>query len=271
MNILLILLLAIAVFLYGSELLETTRGETSLLSAEMLLHAGQASAGSGQEKTADPAAPPAAVDSPPPAEAGQDKLAKPDEAEEASSKGPGVALFEFYGEEPAWAVVNDTVMGGVSRSIVEVDTEKRRLTFSGTVSLENNGGFASTRSEWASYDLRNFDGIALRVRGDGNVYRLRIRTAEAGPNVAYTALFHTEEGQWQEVYLPFASMVPLYRGYVVGDAGPLNPASVRSFGLMVAEKQQGPFTLEVDWINAVVEKENEINLLDGTTVGQEEA
>jgi hypothetical protein len=48
-------------------------------------------------------------------------------------------------------------------------------------------------------------------------------------------------------------MVPLYRGYVVNAAGPLNPESIRSFGLMLADKQVGEFSLDVDWINAVVE------------------
>jgi hypothetical protein len=61
-------------------------------------------------------------------------------------------------------------------------------------------------------------------------------------------------------------MVPLYRGTVVDEAGPLDAASVRSFGLMVAEKQSGEFELDVDWINAVREKENEVHYL-GVEVG----
>ena len=251
MNILLLLLLTIAVFLYGTELLDTAKNETALASEQTLFHRGQATDDKGRDKEADPSGTSSAM--------GDRSTA---EAAEAPSRGPGLALFEFHGEEPAWSIVNDTVMGGVSRSMVEVDTDKKRLTFSGTVSLDNNGGFASTRSEWSAYDLRMFDGLALRVRGDGNVYRLRIRTAETGPNIAYTALFPTMENEWQEIYIPFASMVPLYRGYVVSEAGPLDRASVRSFGLMMADKQQGPFALEVDWINAVIEKDNEVKLID---------
>lgn len=176
----------------------------------------------------------------------------------ARSTGPGVPLFDFAGEEPAWYTVDDDVMGGRSRSSVTVDENSQRLIFSGDMSLENNGGFASSRSQWAPYDLSAFDGIALRVRGDGNVYRLSVRTEAAGPGVGYTAVFETQADTWQEVYVPFDSMVPLYRGFLVRAAGPLDAASVRSFGLMLSDKQEGAFQLEVAWINAVAENRRQI-------------
>ena len=174
------------------------------------------------------------------------------------SRGPGIELFDFSGAEPSWYTLNDNVMGGISNSSVVIDTEEHSLSFTGAVSLDNNGGFASTRSQWAGYDLSAFDGIALRVRGDGNTYRFRIRTEATGSAVAYTGLFTTDAGTWQEIYIPFAEMIPLYRGFVVNAAGPLDPQSIRSFGLMLSDKQQGEFSLEVDWINAVAERKNEI-------------
>jgi monofunctional biosynthetic peptidoglycan transglycosylase len=183
----------------------------------------------------------------------------PVEAQSKSdNRGPGIPLFDFEGPEPAWYTVNDDVMGGVSESLVTVDTNTKRLSFSGDLSLDNNGGFASTRSQWTTYNLDGFDGIALRVRGDGNTYRFRIRTEQTGPEIAYTSLFTTQPGIWQEVYIPFSEMVPLYRGFVVNAAGALNPESIRSFGLMLSDKQEGTFSLEVDWINAVAENKVEI-------------
>tara|TARA_B110000196_G_scaffold262804_1_gene234824 strand:- start:34 stop:516 length:483 start_codon:yes stop_codon:yes gene_type:complete len=44
----------------------------------------------------------------------------------------------------AWQIVNDDVMGGVSTSRFQILTNG--AVFSGVVSLENNGGFASVRS-----------------------------------------------------------------------------------------------------------------------------
>ena len=43
-----------------------------------------------------------------------------------------------------WNIVNDDVMGGISRSSLSMNDENN-LIFSGYLSLENNGGFASSR------------------------------------------------------------------------------------------------------------------------------
>jgi hypothetical protein len=177
---------------------------------------------------------------------------------EPKTKGPGVTLFDFADSEPAWYTVDDNVMGGISQSTVVADDAQGLLTFSGTLSLENNGGFASTRSQWLPYDLGAFDAVVLRVRGDGNAYRFRIRTEATGSEIAYTAIFQTESNQWTEVYIAFSEMVPLYRGFVVEAAGPLDPTSIRSFGLMMTDKQEGEFMLEVDWINAIATSHNDI-------------
>ena len=43
-----------------------------------------------------------------------------------------------------WRIVNDDVMGGVSSSTLYLN-EEQNLVFSGNLSMENNGGFASSR------------------------------------------------------------------------------------------------------------------------------
>ena len=160
-------------------------------------------------------------------------------------------IFEFSEREPTWYTLNDDVMGGISTSQVQVDLDASVLNFNGNVSLENNGGFASIRSQAESYDLSDYDGLTIRVRGDGNLYRLCIRTETTGPEISYTAVFPTEADTWQDVFIPFADMVPLYRGFVVRDAGPLDATTIRSFGFMMTDKQEGEFLLEVDRMTAV--------------------
>ena len=59
--------------------------------------------------------------------------------------------------------------------------------FRGVVSLENGGGFASVRSEPQDHDLSTFDGLVLKVRGDGKRYRFRLRTSRAFDGVSYQA------------------------------------------------------------------------------------
>ena len=58
------------------------------------------------------------------------------------------------GDNASWRALNDGVMGG--RSIGVVDYSRKTMTWAGTVSLENNGGFSSVRSEWGTRDLSAF-------------------------------------------------------------------------------------------------------------------
>ncbi|NNJ70502.1 MAG: CIA30 family protein, partial [Kiritimatiellales bacterium] len=94
-----------------------------------------------------------------------------------------------------WRVVNDGVMGGVSRSELEL-ADGDTLVFRGVVSLENNGGFASVRHDLESLALSRKDGIMLRVKGDGKRCQLRLRTSGRFDGMAYKADFQTVQGQW---------------------------------------------------------------------------
>lgn len=162
-----------------------------------------------------------------------------------------IFCFDSTENEARWFAVNDVVMGGISKSAATLDLENQRLIFSGFVSLENNGGFASIKSVSNQYDLSGYNGIILRVRGDGKIYRFRVRSERTESQIAYTSWFETKLETWEEIYLPFSKMTPIFRGAVVDDAEAIDLRSIRSFGLMVAEKQEGSFLLEVDLIAAV--------------------
>lgn len=164
---------------------------------------------------------------------------------------PETEIFAFDEGEPDWYTVDDNVMGGVSSSTVEI-TDTGILSFSGNMSLENNGGFSSVRSEWYPINLASADGMLLRVLGDGKMYRLRIYSEATGNNIAYNANFETTPEHWKLVYIPFSSMVPTYFGSIV-DVGSLDTRSIGSFGLMLSDKQPGEFDLQVDWIRAISE------------------
>jgi Complex I intermediate-associated protein 30 (CIA30) len=80
---------------------------------------------------------------------------------------PERILFDFQApnNSPAWRSVNDDVMGGVSTSSFQILTNGGAV-FSGVVSLENNGGFASVRSSPARHDLTGSRSFVIRLRGD---------------------------------------------------------------------------------------------------------
>jgi monofunctional biosynthetic peptidoglycan transglycosylase len=160
-------------------------------------------------------------------------------------------IFDFDNVDQAqdWLIVNDSVMGGISQSEMIV-TPTGTALFRGNVSLENNGGFALVRTHPIEYQLADYHGLSLRVKGDGQPYKLRLRTDNYLNGVAYQADFQTEPGTWLNIQVPFAEFVPVYRGYLVSDAPKLDQARIAQMGFMISNKQAGPFELEIDWIKA---------------------
>lgn len=145
-----------------------------------------------------------------------------------------------------WRTINDDVMGGVSESRF-VATEAG-AAFTGTVSLEHGGGFASVRGPENGWDLSNHDGLQLRLRGDGRRYWLTTYTVPGGP-ISYRAPLQPPE-EWTTVRVPFADLAPYRRGTKRPDAPPFNPSQVRTLGFLIADEQDGPFRLEIAWIRA---------------------
>ena len=160
-------------------------------------------------------------------------------------------IFDFQAatSSPAWEVVNDDVMGGVSTSQFQVLTNGGAV-FSGTVRLENNGGFASVRSGAMRENLTGLNAFVLRVRGDGRRYKFSVRTETGFDTPLYQCSFTTKPGEWAEHRLAFSDFVPTFRGRVLTDVPPLTPAKVNSVGFLIADKQAGPFRLEIGWIKA---------------------
>jgi len=157
--------------------------------------------------------------------------------------------FEREAEAARWVRVNDGVMGGLSQSEMRITPQGTAL-FAGTVSLENHGGFASVRTYPHDLELDGYAGLAVRVKGDGHRYRLRLRTDDRLDGPAYEAGFETQAGTWITVRIPFSSTYPTFRGRRLSNVGALEGVAVRQIGFMIADKQAGPFRLEIDWIRA---------------------
>jgi monofunctional biosynthetic peptidoglycan transglycosylase len=160
-----------------------------------------------------------------------------------------ISNFDKPGEGKIWRVINDGVMGGISSSTWNI-TENGAAVFAGNVSLENNCGFASVRSPVGTYDLSKYKGIALRIKGDGKRYNLNLKTDAEFDSILYQAEFETEKEKWQLIELPFSRFVPTYHGFVPPDAPKLDTKEIRRLGFLIADKQKGPFRLEIAWIKA---------------------
>ncbi len=162
---------------------------------------------------------------------------------------PPVTIIDFRTAPGTWLRVNDGVMGGLSASSMTL-APGRPGVFAGRISLENNGGFASTRTQLPDLDLGRHTGIAVKVRGDGRTYQLRLRNDDSFEGAAYRALFATTADSWVTVRLPFTAFEPSFRGRILQDYPPLDPTRLTQLTLLLADKQAGPFKLEIDKIMA---------------------
>ncbi len=165
------------------------------------------------------------------------------------AQAPQVPLFAFTSPDTAaeWQAVNDGVMGGVSDGRFRI-TERQTLEFSGSLSLENNGGFASVRSRPRPLGLQTGDTLVARVRGDGREYQFNLYASGRSRAFSYRAPVQTRAGEWLEVAVPLDRFEATSFGRVVREAGPVDPRSVVSLGFLLTEKAPGPFMLEVAWI-----------------------
>ncbi|HUU82820.1 MAG TPA: CIA30 family protein [Phycisphaerae bacterium] len=169
---------------------------------------------------------------------------------QAFSESRIVGDFQDAAASEDWFAVNDTVMGGFSQGTFRI-TDDGMLMFYGSVSLDNNGGFASIRSRGPALDLSAYDSLVVRLRGDGREYSCSVRTDYPIMAGAYYFDVPTRAGQWQEIHLPLRSFQARSFGRPLTAAPPLNARDIRGIGFIIADKQEGPFKLEIDWVKAV--------------------
>lgn len=166
-----------------------------------------------------------------------------------SIEGPVLVSFASPDAVRDWKPVNDVVMGGLSSSRIR-PTPEGTAVFEGNVSLENQGGFASVSAVVDLPGVSRFEGVAVRVRGDGRTYRLRLRMDDRFDGIAYQVPFATERDAWQIVRMPFGNFRASFRGQDRPDAEPLDPARIRQLGFLIGERQEGSFRLEIAWVRA---------------------
>jgi NADH dehydrogenase [ubiquinone] 1 alpha subcomplex assembly factor 1 len=152
-----------------------------------------------------------------------------------------MASISFNMDARSWRSVNDGVMGGVSSG--GMSQNGNVLVFAGKLSLENNGGFASVRS-LAEQDLTGATRVRIEVRGDGREYQFRIRHKNSFDDVAWRAMFTTQE-DWQVIELALDQFVPVFRGRTVAGAGPVVASEIQQIGFLLADRKAGPFKLEI--------------------------
>ena len=158
-------------------------------------------------------------------------------------------LYDFQNlkQQQTWFPLNDDIMGGVSSG--KFSFSKDVLTFSGKLSLENKGGFASIRSKTDAMDLAATKKFKLRIKGDGKDYHFNISSSNFVADPGFQAKFETKKGEWKEIELSLCDFSPAFGSR--SSKSDLDMSKVKIMGLIISNKQAGPFKIEVDWIKAV--------------------
>jgi len=173
-------------------------------------------------------------------------------------------LFDFKNPsedlKATWGAVDDVVMGGVSES--SICLINHAALFTGNVSTANSGGFVSvrTRNFEPTLNLSEYEGIELRVKGNGERYKFILRAESKWDGVSYCCSFDTEQERWIDVRIPFTDLIPVFRAKTLKDAPPFNSSQVYALQLMLSKFEYdgalnpkfepGGFALEIETIKA---------------------
>ena len=163
-----------------------------------------------------------------------------------------LAAFKNDNSLKSWTSVNDGVMGGVSKGGFQ-RTDDGTLLFSGDLSLENNGGFASVRTKPGKIGFTGATAIVVKAKGDGRTYWVDLRVADQMSASSYRAYLPTTAGEWQETTIQLADFKPQAFGQELPFKA-IDPAALASIGFTLADKKAGSFSLEIESIKATDEK-----------------
>lgn len=152
-------------------------------------------------------------------------------------------LFDFNATNDwsNWEVENDVVMGGNSSSSLEKSQEGHAI-FKGTVSLENNGGFASLQSHFPEKDIKGYTKALILLKGDGENYQFRMKS-NLNERASYIYSFSTT-GEWGTIEIPLEEMEPVFRGRKLNM--PNFPAEqIQEIRFLIGNKKNQDFRLEI--------------------------
>jgi NADH dehydrogenase [ubiquinone] 1 alpha subcomplex assembly factor 1 len=168
-----------------------------------------------------------------------------------SEAGSSESIAEFSQKDVEaldWRIVDDRVMGGRSQGKMAISADGI-LSFSGNLSLENNGGFSSVRSGNVTLDLSDAKGLLVRAKGDGRNYEVHLSTLARfrGREITFVGMLPTKKGEWTEVKIPFSEFEGDFQGRRLKEST-FDPSEVRRITLELVDKKPGAFELQVDWI-----------------------
>jgi NADH dehydrogenase [ubiquinone] 1 alpha subcomplex assembly factor 1 len=159
--------------------------------------------------------------------------------------------FDFgkeKGNVKTWFTITDNVMGGVSTS--KLDMKETSILFTGSISFDNNGGFASFRSGFSKFDLTAYDAVRIRFKSENQKFALTLDNSRNWWEPNYKYEFQSEQSSdWKTVSFNLADFHEEIIGRKSGNK--INKGILKNIcqiGIITNDKKEGPFSLEIDYI-----------------------
>lgn len=152
--------------------------------------------------------------------------------------------FNKEASTAGWRIVDDGVMGGLSKGKLRVNSDGHG-EYTGTVSIENNGGFSSLRYRFDAQEVSDKQTMVLRIKGDGKKYQFRVKDKTSQYH-SYIYTFETS-GKWETIKIPLADMYPSFRGRKLSIPN-FNHSQIEEIAFLVGNKKAESFELLIDRI-----------------------
>lgn len=158
-----------------------------------------------------------------------------------------MTIFDFTQENSSkgWYIVNDGVMGGLSKGRFTVD--KGLAVFKGEVSTDNNGGFTMVQNRFKTIMTKNHKAFVIKLKGDGKAYQFRVKS-DKYQQYSYVYQFSTS-GEWENITIPFSSLEPRYRGRLL-DLPNFDGSKIEEIAFLIGNKRDESFELSLSAIQA---------------------
>ncbi|KAK4512820.1 uncharacterized protein ATC70_003528 [Mucor velutinosus] len=165
-----------------------------------------------------------------------------------------------------WAIGSDKDIGGFSEASLDI-TPDNTARFHGHISLDlpanqeiKQSGYAAIRTipkaqtlfGTPCWDTSLFRYLALHVKGDKRKYFVNIQTdGVVKTDLFQHRLFLRTPGQWETVMIPFKDFILTNNGMIQEDQIEMFRQKVKTVGISLMDRQEGPFSIEIDWIKAM--------------------
>ena len=136
---------------------------------------------------------------------------------------PGDVIWSKDEKKVEWGPLDDVVMGGISKSDLNVG-QIFEGKWTGFVTSENNGGFSGIRSKLfePKIDASSCKGVCIRIKGDGNRYKFIARDDIEWNGTAWSTSFDTISNKFIDMKIPFTKLKPTRFSRTLTGVNPFN-------------------------------------------------